>query len=79
MGVAVNAVLYPKLPYDTLRDLAPVTMLAVQPNIVVVHPSLPVKSVRELVALARSKPGQVSYASGGVGSNSHLAPRVILP
>jgi tripartite-type tricarboxylate transporter receptor subunit TctC len=73
MGVAVNAVLYPKLPYDTLRDLAAVTMLAEQPNIIVVHPSVPAKSVRELVALARAKPGQVTYGSGGVGSNSHFA------
>jgi tripartite-type tricarboxylate transporter receptor subunit TctC len=73
MGVAVNAVLYPKLPYDTLRDLAPVTLLAEQPNIVVVHPSLPVKSIRELVALAKSKPGEITYGSGGVGSNSHFA------
>jgi tripartite-type tricarboxylate transporter receptor subunit TctC len=73
MGVAVNAALYPRLPYDTLKDLGPVTMLADQPNIVVVHPSLPVKSVRELVALAKARPGQVTYASGGVGSNSHLA------
>jgi len=72
MGVAVNAVLYPKLPYDTLKDLAPVTMLAEQPNIVVVHPSLPVKTVRDLLALARARPGQVSYASGGIGSNTHL-------
>ena len=73
MGVAVNAVLYQKLPYDTLKDLAPVTMLAEQPNIVVVHPSVPAKSIRDLVALARSKPGQITYASGGVGSNSHFA------
>ena len=73
MGVAVNAVLYPKLPYDTLKDLAPVTMLAEQPNIVVVHPSLPARSIRELLALARSRPGQITYGSGGVGSNSHLA------
>jgi tripartite-type tricarboxylate transporter receptor subunit TctC len=73
MGVAVNAVLYPKLPYDTLKDLAPVTMVGQQPNIVVVHPSLPVKSIRELLALARSRPGQISYASGGIGSNTHLA------
>jgi tripartite-type tricarboxylate transporter receptor subunit TctC len=72
MGVAVNAVLYPKLPYDTLKDLAPITMLAEQPNIVVVHPSLPVKSIKELLALARARPGQVSYASGGIGSNTHL-------
>lgn len=78
MGVAVNAVLYPKLPYDTLRDLAPITTLAEQPNIVVVHPSLPVKNMRELVAFAKSRPGQVSYASGGVGSNSHLATVLLL-
>lgn len=73
MGVAVNAVLYPKLPYDTLKDLAPVTTLAEQPNIVVVHPSVQAKSVRELLALARAKPGQITYGSGGVGSNSHFA------
>ncbi len=73
MGVAVNAVLYPKLPYDTLKDLAPVTLLAEQPNIVVVHPSVPAKSVRDLLFLARAKPGQITYASGGVGSNSHFA------
>jgi tripartite-type tricarboxylate transporter receptor subunit TctC len=73
MGVAVNAVLYPKLPYDTLRDLAPVTMLAEQPNIVVVHPSVSAKSIRDLIALAKAKPGQITYGSGGVGSNSHFA------
>lgn len=78
MGVAVNAVLYPKLPYDTLRDLAPVTALGEQPNIVVVHPSLAAGSVGELVALARSRPGQFSYASGGIGSNSHLATLLFL-
>jgi tripartite-type tricarboxylate transporter receptor subunit TctC len=72
MGLAVNAVLYPKLPYDTLKDLAPVTMLGEQPNIVVVHPSLPVKSVGELLAMARAKPGQISYGTGGIGSTSHL-------
>ena len=72
MGVAVNAVLYPKLPYDTLRDLAPVTTLGEQPNIVVVHPALVAKSIAELLALARARPGQVSYASGGIGSNTHL-------
>jgi tripartite-type tricarboxylate transporter receptor subunit TctC len=72
MGVAVNAVLYPKLPYDTLKDLSPVTTLGEQPNIVVVHPSLAAKSVGDLLALARAKPGQISYASGGVGSNTHL-------
>jgi tripartite-type tricarboxylate transporter receptor subunit TctC len=72
MGLAVNAVLYPKLPYDTLEDLAPVTLVGEQPNIVVVHPSVPAKSIGELLALARAKPGQLSYASGGIGSTSHL-------
>ena len=78
MGLAVNAVLYAKLPYDTLRDLAPVTMLGEQPNIVVVHPSLPAKSIGELLAYARARPGQLSYATGGVGSNSHLATLLFL-
>jgi tripartite-type tricarboxylate transporter receptor subunit TctC len=73
MGVAVNAVLYPKLPYDTLKDLAPVTMLAEQPNIVVVHPSVAAKSIRDLIALAKARPAQITYGSGGVGSNSHFA------
>jgi tripartite-type tricarboxylate transporter receptor subunit TctC len=72
MGVAVNAVLYPKLPYDTLKDLAPVTTLGEQPNIVVVHPSVAAKSIGELLALAKSRPGQITYGSGGVGSNTHL-------
>ena len=65
MGVAVNAVLYPKLPYDTLKDLAPITTLGEQPNIVVVHPSVAAKSLGDLLALARAKPGQVTYGSGG--------------
>jgi tripartite-type tricarboxylate transporter receptor subunit TctC len=78
MGMAVNGWLYLKLPYDTLKDFAPVTMLAEQPNIVVVHPSLPVKSVGELLALARSKPGQIRYASGGIGSTTHLATELFL-
>lgn len=73
MGVAVNAALYPKLPYDTLEDLAPITTLGEQPNIVVVHPSVAAKSLDEMLALARAKPGQITYGSGGVGSNSHLA------
>ena len=78
MGVAVNAVLYPKLPYDTLKDLAPVTTLGEQPNVVVVHPSLSASSVGELVAMARARPGQINYASGGIGSNSHLATLLFL-
>jgi len=73
MGVAVNAVLYPRLPYDTVKDLAAVTMLGEQPNILVVHPSVAAKTVGDFLQLAGAKPGQITYGSGGVGSNSHLA------
>src|SRR5687768_8796763 len=70
---SVNPSLYPKLPYDTLRDFAPVAMVATSPYLLVVHPSLPVRNVKELIALARSKPDQLSYGSGGSGSSAHLA------
>jgi tripartite-type tricarboxylate transporter receptor subunit TctC len=71
--LAVNPALYPKLPYDPLRDLAPIDLVALVPNILVVHPSLPVNTVGELLALVRAKPGSLSYASGGTGSAAHLA------
>lgn len=77
ISLAVNATLFTKLPYDTLRDLAPVTMVGRQPNILVVHPSVPVKSVRELLALAKAKPRQINYGSGGVGTASHLATELL--
>ena len=70
--LAVNPHLYLKLPYDALRDIAPVTLAATIPVVLVVHPSLPVKSVRELIALAKAHPGQLNYASGGTGSAQHL-------
>src|SRR5688572_14964116 len=70
---AVNQSLYPKLPYNVLRDFQPIARLADAPSILAVHPSLPVKSVKELVALARAKPGQVNYASAGSGTSTHLA------
>jgi tripartite-type tricarboxylate transporter receptor subunit TctC len=70
---AVNATLYRKLPYDLLRDFAPVTQLASSPNVVAVHPSLPAKSIGDLVKLARAKPGEINYASAGVGSATFLA------
>lgn len=76
-ALAFSAALYPKLPYDTLRDLAPVTKVAVQPFILVVHPSLPAASVKQLVALAKARPGQITYASGGVGSGFHLAAELL--
>jgi tripartite-type tricarboxylate transporter receptor subunit TctC len=72
-SLAFNATLYSKLPYDTLKDLAPVSLLVKQPSIVVVHPSLPVQSIAQLVALARSRPGQLAYGSGGSGTSIHLA------
>ncbi len=78
MGLAVNAVLYPKLPYDTLKDLTPVTLVGEQPNIVVVHPSVAAKTMPELLALARAKPGSLSYGTGGVGSTSHLVTLLLL-
>ena len=73
VSLAVNVTLYSKLPYDTLKDLEPVTLVGRQPNILVVHPSLPVKSVKDLLVLARAQPGQLTFASGGTGSSSHLA------
>jgi tripartite-type tricarboxylate transporter receptor subunit TctC len=69
----VNPTLYPKLSYDAVRDFAPITVLATVPNGMAVHPSLPVKSARDFVALAKARPGQLLYASGGNGSASHLA------
>ena len=68
----VNAVYYSKLPYDLVRDLAPVSLLATIQFLLVVHPSVPVKSVSELVALANAKPGQLNCASGGTGTTSHF-------
>ncbi len=70
--LAMNPHLYAKLPYDALRDFAPVTLAATIPVVLVVHPSLSVKSVKELIALAKARPGQINYASGGTGSAQHL-------
>ncbi|MCI3952494.1 MAG: LacI family transcriptional regulator, partial [Burkholderiales bacterium] len=77
VSLAVNVTLYSKLPYDTLKDLEPVSLAGRQPNILVVHPSLPVKSVKELLALARAKPGALTFASGGIGSSSHLSAELL--
>ena len=67
-GTAINVSLYAKLPYDTVRDLAFVTQLSAGPQIAVVHPALPVRSIRELIQLARARPGQLTYASAGLPS-----------
>jgi tripartite-type tricarboxylate transporter receptor subunit TctC len=72
-SLATNPAMGVKLPYDTLRDFAPVTLLSQQPNLWVVHSSLPAKSMKELIALAKSKPGQLDFASSGSGGSQHLA------
>ncbi len=72
-NIVVNPHLYRKMPFDPVRDLAPVAMAATHGNLVLVHPSMPVKSIKDLIALARAKPGQLDYGSGGVGTSPHLA------
>ena len=72
-SVVVNASLYKSLPYDPLKDFAPVTLLVNAHNVLVAHPSLPAKNIRELIALAKKAPGQINYASTGSGSSGHLA------
>ncbi|GHC96114.1 MFS transporter [Pseudorhodoferax aquiterrae] len=71
-GLAVNPGLYPKLPYDVQKDLTPIVLAATVPSVVVVHPSVPVKTMAELGSYLKSKPGSVSYASAGAGTPSHL-------
>ncbi|NBS47080.1 MAG: tripartite tricarboxylate transporter substrate binding protein [Betaproteobacteria bacterium] len=70
---AINASLYPSLPFDPVRDFTALTCVATQPSVLVAHPSLPVKDVKELVAYARTRPGKLNFAIGGVGSSLHLA------
>ena len=72
-GYGLNPSLYAKLPYDTIEDFARINLLAFSPNVLVVHPSLPVKSVKELIALAKSRPGELNYASSGAGTGGHLS------
>ncbi|MEN9315388.1 MAG: hypothetical protein RIS35_1781 [Pseudomonadota bacterium] len=70
---SINAALYSKLGFDPLKDHAPVTLVATVPNVLVVNPSVPAKSVKELIALAKSKPGKLNYGSSGNGSSVHLS------
>jgi tripartite-type tricarboxylate transporter receptor subunit TctC len=70
---AINASLFKNLPFDPVADFAPVSLVASTPNILVVHPSTPARTVKEVIALAKSKPGALNFASAGVGSSSHLA------
>jgi len=71
--LATNVSLYPKTGFDPVNDFAPVLLLASQPNVLVVHPSLPAKSVKELIALAKGHPGGLNFASSGSGASTHLA------
>lgn len=65
--------LYPRLPYDPVKDFAPISLVAISPQLVVTHPSLPVKNIKELIALAKARPGEIHYASVGIGTVQHLA------
>jgi tripartite-type tricarboxylate transporter receptor subunit TctC len=81
MGIstlAINPAMYKKVPYDALRDFAPVSQVVSLPNILVAHPSLPVKSVKELISLGKSRPRQLNYASAGMGTSPHLSMELFL-
>jgi len=82
LGVAasytINPALHKKLPFDPIRDFAPITQLATLPHLLVVHPSVPVNSVKELIALAQAKPGALNYASSGIATSTHLAAELFM-
>ena len=71
-AIAIQPALYKKMPYDAMRDFAPITQAVSVPNVIAVHPSVPAKSVKEMIALARARPGELMYSSAGTGANSHL-------
>jgi tripartite-type tricarboxylate transporter receptor subunit TctC len=71
--LALNSVLYKKVPYDPVRDFSPVTLAATAPNVLVVNPALPAKSLAEFIALAKAKPGALSYGTPGIGTSPHLS------
>ncbi len=74
---AINASLYRRLPYDSVRDFTPVTLVASSPLVLIVHPSLPVKSVKDLIALAKRRPGEIAHGSSGNGTIVHLAAEML--
>jgi len=71
--LAINVTLYPNVPYDSIKDYAPVSMLGVQTNVLYTHPSIPANNIKEFVAYAKANPGKLSFGSGGVGTPAHLA------
>ncbi len=71
--LAISAAIYTKLPYDPARDLAPVAIVGALPGVIVVHPTLPVKNVKELIALAKKHPGELNFGSAGIGTSAHMS------
>ena len=76
-GWVINASMYAKLPFDPLRDFSAIAILALVPNVLTVHPSLPARSVKEFIALARARPGQMNYGTSSVGSPSHMSAELL--
>ena len=76
--LAINSAVYEKVPYDPVRDFAPITQLIASPAVLFVHPSVPVKTVKELIAFARARPGQLNYASAGTGTFPHMSMELFL-
>jgi len=78
ISMAFNAALYKKLPFNAIRDFAPISLATEQPNIIVTHSSLPAKNFQDFIALAKSQPGTLTYASAGLGSGTHLAMEMLM-
>jgi tripartite-type tricarboxylate transporter receptor subunit TctC len=76
--LAINPAMYKKVPYDSVRDFAPISQVIAAPNMLVVHPSVPARTVKELIAFARARPGELNYASAGHGTNPHLSMELFL-
>ena len=72
-GFVINASVYPKLPFDPLKDFSAIAIVALVPNVLVIHPSIPARTIKEFIALARARPGQMSYGTSGVGAPSHMS------
>ncbi len=76
-GWVINASMYSKLPFDPVRDFTPIAIMALVPNALVIHPSLPVRNVKQFIALARARPGQMNYGTSGVGAPSHMSAELL--
>jgi tripartite-type tricarboxylate transporter receptor subunit TctC len=76
-SLAISPALYAKMTYDPVKDLAPISLVAVIPNVLLVHPSVPAKTLKEFVALARAKPGKLNFGSGGIGTSNHLGSEML--